>query len=62
MTFAVSETGKDPEKISQVIDTLALYGFPRAKVSDALKKLDCSLPLEELIASTLRILGKEAGR
>lgn len=62
MTFTASDTGKDPEKISQVIDTLALYGFPRAKVSDVLKKLDTSLPLEELIASTLRILGKEAGR
>ena len=60
--FTVSETNKDPEKISQVIDTLALYGFPRAKVSDTLKKLDTSLPLEELIAQTLRILGKEAGR
>ena len=62
MTFTVSETNKDPEKISQVIDTLALYGFPRAKVADTLKKLDASLPLEELIAQTLRILGKEAGR
>ena len=60
--FTVSESNKDPEKISQVIDTLALYGFPRAKVADTLKKLDSSLPLEELIAQTLRILGKEAGR
>ncbi len=50
------------EKFTQVIDTLAVYGFPRAKVTEVLKKLDPSLPLEELIAQTLRILGKEAGR
>lgn len=50
------------EKIVQVVDTLSLYGFPRAKVTETLKKLDTSLPLEELIAQTLRILGKEAGR
>ncbi len=50
------------EKMMQVVDTLAVYGFPRAKVIDTLKKLDSSLPLEELIAQTLRILGKEAGR
>ncbi len=52
----------DNEKIMQVVDTLALYGFPRAKVIETLKKLDGSLPLEELIAQTLRILGKEASR
>ena len=51
----------DNEKIVQVVDTLALYGFPRAKVTNALKKVDTSLPLEDLIAQTLRILGKEAG-
>ena len=50
------------EKILQVVDTLSLYGFPRAKVTEVLKKLDTSLPLEELIAQTLRILGKESGR
>ncbi len=50
------------EKMLQVVDTLALYGFPRAKVIETVKKLDNSLPLEELIAQTLRILGKEAGR
>ena len=53
---------KDNEKMSQVVDTLALYGFPRARVIDTLKKLDASLPLEELIAQTLRILGQEVGR
>jgi len=52
----------DNEKILQVVDTLALYGFPRAKVIETVKKLDNSLSLEDLIAQTLRILGKEAGR
>lgn len=50
------------EKMLQVIDALALYGFPRAHVAEALKKLDASLPLEELLSQTLRILGKESGR
>ncbi len=62
---SVSETsGGAPsnEKMLQVVDTLALYGFPRAKVIETVKKLDNSLPLEELIAQTLRILGKEASR
>ena len=50
------------EHVLQVVDTLAVYGFPRQKVIEALKKLDTSMPLEELIAQTLRILGKEASR
>ncbi|MBE6692090.1 MAG: Holliday junction branch migration protein RuvA [Ruminococcaceae bacterium] len=53
---------KDNEKLTQVVDTLAVYGFPRGTVIDVLKRLDSSLPLEELIAQTLRILGKESGR
>lgn len=54
-------TSNNNEKILQVVDTLAVYGFPRAKVIETIKKLDTSLPLEELIARTLRILGKEMG-
>ena len=60
--ISTSSKGGNSEKIVQVIDTLSLYGFPRAKVTEVLKKLDTSLPLEELIAQTLRILGKESGR
>lgn len=61
---SVSASGSkgSSEKILQVVDTLALYGFPRARVTEVLKKLDTSLPLEEIIAQTLRILGKESGR
>ncbi len=61
---SVAEASGAPsnEKMLQVVDTLALYGFPRAKVIETVKKLDNSLPLEELIAQTLRILGKEASR
>ena len=51
--------GSGGEKISQVIDTLTLYGFSRGQVVDALKKSDRSLPLEALISETLRTLGKE---
>ena len=49
------------EKIAQVVDTLTLYGFSRAKVMETLKKQDTSLPLEQLISETLRTLGKEGG-
>ncbi|MBR5278209.1 MAG: Holliday junction branch migration protein RuvA [Clostridia bacterium] len=52
----------DNQKVLQVVDTLAVYGFARNQVTEAVKKLDSSLPLEELIAQTLRILGKEKGR
>jgi Holliday junction DNA helicase RuvA len=61
-TVTATAKGGNSEKIVQVIDTLAIYGFPRAKVTETLKKLDTSLSLEELIACTLRELGKEAGR
>ncbi len=57
-----SQSAGSSEKMLQVVDTLAVYGFPRAKVSETLKKLDPTLPLEDLIAQTLRILGKEANR
>ncbi len=57
-----ASTAKDNEKLTQVVDTLAVYGFPRGTVIEVLKRLDSSLPLEELIAQTLRILGKESGR
>ena len=57
-----TSSGADNEKLLQVVDTLSLYGFPRAHVIETLKKIDNSLPLEELIAQTLRALGKEAGR
>lgn len=49
---------QDNEKVMQVIDTLTVYGFPRAKIIDIMKKIDTSLSLEELIAQTLRILGE----
>lgn len=57
-----ASTAKDNEKLTQVVDTLAVYGFPRGTVIEVLKRLDSSLPLEELITQTLRILGKESGR
>lgn len=52
--------GEDGEKLSQVADTLAVYGHPRTKVMETLKKLDTSLPLEQLIYETLRAIGKES--
>ena len=57
----VKTSGAGGEKISQVVDTLTIYGFPRSKVMDALKRQDTSLPLEELISETLRTLAKEGG-
>lgn len=57
-----ASTPANSEKLNQVVDTLAVYGFPRSQVIEVVKKLDSSLSLEELIAQTLRVLGKEAGR
>ncbi len=54
----VPSASQDNEKVMQVIDALTVYGFPRAKIIDIMKKIDTSLPLEELIAQTLRILGE----
>ena len=45
-------------RLSQVVDTLTLYGFSRAQVSEALRQVDPSLPLEQIIGETLKILGK----
>ncbi len=47
-------------KLSLMTDTLTLYGFSREQIRAAAKGLDLSLPLEELIAETLRILAKNA--
>lgn len=61
LSFESDGTPAGGEKLSQVIDTLTLYGFPRARVVEVLKRQDNSLPLEELISETLRTLGKEGG-
>lgn len=44
--------------VSQVIDTLSLYGFSREQVKEAMKNVNPHLPLEDMIAETLRILAK----
>ena len=43
-------------KLSQIMDTLLLYGFSREQIQSATRGLDMSQPLEALIADTLRIL------
>lgn len=47
------------EKLSQVTDTLLIYGFSRGQINTALKQVNTALPMEEIMAETLRILGKE---
>lgn len=44
--------------VSQVVDTLSLYGFTREQVKEALRNVNPHLSLEEMIAETLRILAK----
>lgn len=44
------------EKLSQIMDTLLLYGFTREQIQSATKGLDMSQPLETLITETLRKL------
>lgn len=53
---AVGESGG--AKLAQMTDTLTLYGFSREQIRAAAKELDMDLPLEELIAETLRRLAK----
>ncbi len=44
--------------VSQVIDTLSLYGFSREQIKEAMKNVNPRLSLEDMIAETLRILAK----
>lgn len=44
-------------RASEVIDTLLVYGFARPQIEEAMRGLDLSKPLEEVIADTLRKLG-----
>ena len=44
------------EKLSQIMDTLLLYGFTREQIQAATRGLDMSQSLETLIAETLRKL------
>lgn len=43
-------------KLTQIMDTLLLYGFTREQIQSATKGLDMNQPLETLIADTLRKL------
>ena len=43
-------------KLTQIMDTLLLYGFTREQIQSATKGLDMNQPLETLIAETLRKL------
>lgn len=45
--------------VSAVIDTLSVYGFSRAQITQALSKVDTKQPLEEVIRETLKILGSK---
>lgn len=45
--------------VSTVIDTLSVYGFTRAQITQALEKVDAKQPLEEVIRQTLKILGSK---
>lgn len=49
----------DATPVSAVIDTLSVYGFTRAQISQALEKVDTKQPLEEVIRQTLKILGSK---
>ena len=40
-------------------DTLTLYGFSREQIKDAMRSVSSALPLEEMIAETLRILASK---
>lgn len=44
--------------MAAVVDTLIVYGFKREQIEKALTQVDRSLPLEELLGETLKVLGK----
>ncbi|MCH5184071.1 MAG: Holliday junction branch migration protein RuvA [Oscillospiraceae bacterium] len=46
----------DSGKVSQIMDTLLLYGFTREQIQGAMRGLDMTQPLEALITETLRNL------
>ena len=45
--------------LSQITDTLVLYGFSREEIQDATRGMDFDRPIEELIADTLRVLASK---
>lgn len=45
--------------LSQITDTLVLYGFSREEVQSAVRGMDLDRPIEELIADTLRVLASK---
>lgn len=53
---AVPGTGPVGGNVSQVVDTLSLYGFSREQIKDAMREVNPQLSLEDMIAETLRIL------
>lgn len=57
--LGIDASGPEGDKLSQVVDTLTLYGFARTQIISAVKRQDASLPLEQLINATLKTLGRE---
>ncbi len=55
----VGSAGGAGSVLSQVTDTLLLYGFSREQIQNATRGLDTRQPLETLIAETLRILAAQ---
>lgn len=43
--------------LSAVVDTLSVYGFSRAQITQAMSNVDTKQPIEEIIRETLRFLG-----
>ncbi len=55
LPYDAPATGGD---MSAVVDTLIVYGFKREQIEKALCQVDRTLPLEELLGETLKVLGK----
>jgi Holliday junction DNA helicase RuvA len=50
-------TSAPASSISAVVDTLSVYGFSRAQITQALGKVDTKQTVEEIIRQTLKVLG-----
>lgn len=54
-----SSVASSRNTLSQITDTLVLYGFSREEIQDATRGMDFDRPIEELIADTLRVLASK---
>jgi len=56
--LSLSTPTEEGSPLSTVIDTLSVYGFSRAQITQAIRKVDTKQSIEEILRQTLKILGE----